>query len=37
MYSKTGDIAKWTREIVGKNFEKNTFTGKLKTFDEAER
>ena len=36
MYSKTGDIAKWTREIVGRNFDaKNTFTGKLKTFDEA--
>jgi hypothetical protein len=36
IYSKTGDIAKWYDEIVGRKFDpKNTFTGKLKTFDEA--
>ena len=36
VYSKTSDIAKWTREIVGRNFDPvNTFTGKVKTFDEA--
>jgi hypothetical protein len=36
MYSKTSDISKWYDEIVGRKFDpKNTFTGKLKTFDEA--
>ena len=36
MYNKTSDIAKWTREIVGRNYDpKDTFTGKLKTFDDA--
>jgi len=36
IYSKTGDIAKWYDEIVGRKFDKfNTFTGKAKTFDEA--
>ena len=36
LYSKTSDIAKWYDEIVGRKFDpKNTFTGKLKTFDEA--
>jgi hypothetical protein len=36
MYNKTSDIAKWTKEIVGRNYDpKDTFTGKLKTFDDA--
>ena len=36
MYRNVDDIAKWTDEIVGRKFDKfNTFTGKLKTFDEA--
>ena len=36
MYKNVDDIARWTREIVGRDFDKvNTFTGKLKTFDEA--
>jgi hypothetical protein len=36
MYKNVDDIAKWTKEIVGRDFDKvNTFTGKLKTFDEA--
>jgi len=36
MYSTVDDIAKWTREITGREFQKlNTFTGKAKTFDEA--
>ena len=36
LYSKTSDISKWYDEIVGRKFDpKNTFTGKLKTFDEA--
>ena len=31
-----GDISKWYREIVGRNFDPiNTITGKAKTFDEA--
>jgi len=36
IYKNVDDIARWTREIVGRDFDKvNTFTGKLKTFDEA--
>ena len=36
MYKNVDDIAKWTNEIVGRKFDRfNTFTGKLKTFDEA--
>jgi hypothetical protein len=36
MYKNVDDIAKWTREITGRKFDKvNTFTGKVKTFDEA--
>ena len=36
MYRNVDDIAKWTREITGRKFDKvNTFTGKVKTFDEA--
>ena len=36
MYSTVDDIAKWTREITGREFQKlDTFTGKAKTFDEA--
>ena len=36
MYKNVDDIARWTREIVGRDFDRvNTFTGKLKTFDEA--
>ena len=36
MYNKIDDVARWTQEITGKPFQKrNTFTGKLKTFDEA--
>ena len=36
MYSNVNDIAKWTKEITGREFQKlDTFTGKAKTFDEA--
>jgi len=36
MYKNVDDIAKWTQEITGRKFDRvNTFTGKLKTFDEA--
>ena len=36
MYKNVDDIARWTKEIVGRDFDRvNTFTGKLKTFDEA--
>jgi hypothetical protein len=36
MYKNVDDIAKWTKEITGRNFDRvNTFTGKVKTFDEA--
>ena len=36
MYKNVDDIAKWTEEIIGRKFDRvNTFTGKLKTFDEA--
>ena len=36
IYNKTEDIAKWYDEIVGRKFDpKNTFTGKLKSFDES--
>ena len=36
MYKNVDDIARWTKEIVGREFDRvNTFTGKLKTFDEA--
>ena len=36
MYRNVDDIAKWTKEITGRNFDRvNTFTGKAKTFDEA--
>jgi hypothetical protein len=36
VYSKTSDIAKWTREIIGREFDPvNTFTGARKTFDDA--
>ena len=36
MYKNVDDIAKWTEEIVGRKFNRvNTFTGKLKTFDDA--
>jgi len=36
MYRNVDDIAKWTQEITGRKFDRvNTFTGKLKTFDEA--
>ena len=36
MYNKVDDVARWTQEITGRPFQrKNTFTGKLKTFDEA--
>ena len=36
MYRNVDDIAKWTKEITGRNFDRvNTFTGKVKTFDEA--
>jgi len=36
MYRNVDDIAKWTREITGRKFDRvNTFTGKVKTFDEA--
>ena len=36
MYKNVDDIAKWTEEIVGRKFDRfNTFTGKLKTFDDA--
>jgi hypothetical protein len=36
IYKNVDDIARWTKEIVGRDFDKvNTFTGKLKTFDEA--
>jgi hypothetical protein len=36
MYKNVDDIAKWTREITGRNFvPTNTFTGAKKTFDEA--
>jgi len=36
MYSTVDDIAKWTREITGREFQKlDTFTGKAKTFNEA--
>ena len=36
IYSKTSDISKWYDEIVGRKFDPvNTFTGKVKTFDEA--
>jgi len=36
MYKNVDDIAQWTREITGRKFDKiNTFTGKVKTFDEA--
>ena len=36
MYRNVDDIAKWTKEITGRKFDKvNTFTGKVKTFDEA--
>ena len=35
-FSKTSDIAKWTREIIGREFDPvNTFTGARKTFDDA--
>jgi hypothetical protein len=36
MYRNVDDIAKWTQEITGRKFDRvNTFTGKVKTFDEA--
>ena len=36
VYNKTSDIAKWTREVVGREFDPvNTFTGARKTFDDA--
>ena len=36
IYKNVDDIARWTKEIVGRDFDRvNTFTGKLKTFDEA--
>ena len=36
MYSTVDDIAKWTKEITGREFQRtNTFTGKVKTFGEA--
>ncbi len=36
IYNNVGDISKWYREIVGRNFDPiNTFTGKVKTFDDA--
>ncbi len=36
MYRNVDDIAKWTEEIVGRKFDRfNTFTNKLKTFDDA--
>jgi hypothetical protein len=36
VYGKTSDIAKWTREVIGREFDPiNTFTGKVKTFDDA--
>ena len=36
MYSTVDDIAKWTKEITGREFQRtNTFTGKAKTFGEA--
>ena len=36
MYKNVDDIAKWTREITGREFDRiNTFTGARKTFDEA--
>ncbi len=36
IYNNVGDISKWYREIVGRNFDPiNTITGKAKTFDEA--
>ena len=36
MYKNVDDIARWTKEITGRKFDRiNTFTGKAKTFDEA--
>jgi hypothetical protein len=36
MYNTVDDIAKWTREITGREFQRtDTFTGARKTFDEA--
>ena len=36
MYNTVDDIAKWTKEITGREFQKfDTFTGKLKNFDQA--
>ena len=36
MYSTVDDIAKWTKEITGREFQRtSTFTGAKKTFDEA--
>ena len=36
MYKNVDDIARWTREITGREFDRiNTFTGARKTFDEA--
>ena len=36
MYNNVNDIAKWTKEITGREFQKfDTFTGKLKSFDQA--
>ena len=36
IYNNVGDISKWYREIVGRNFDPiNTITGKAKTFDES--
>ena len=36
MYNTVDDIAKWTKEITGREFQKfDTFTGKLKSFDQA--
>jgi len=36
MYKNVDDIAKWTKEITGREFDRvNTFTGAKKTFDES--
>jgi len=36
MYNTVDDIAKWTKEITGREFQKlDTFTGARKTFDQA--
>ena len=36
MYNTVDDIAKWTKEITGREFQRfDTFTGARKTFDQA--